>query len=131
MVTRSRQVGMRVLTLLLPLLLILTASSTLRATVPEREKQKIEALIHAVEILSGASFIRNGKSYNSAAAAKFLRGKWRAHENEIITAVDFIEKIASVSSTSEKVYLIRFPDGHEVPSARFFQEKLSEINEKR
>lgn len=78
------------------------------------EKGKIESLIHQVEALQGAKFIRNGKSYDSTDAAKFLRGKWDSKAKEIETAEDFIQKVASVSSTSGQPYLIRFSDGHEV-----------------
>lgn len=88
------------------------------------EKGKIEALIHQVEVLQGAKFIRNGKSYDSADAAKFLRGKWDSKAKEIETAEDFIQKVASVSSTSGQPYLIRFADGHEVKCGDYLKELL-------
>jgi hypothetical protein len=42
------------------------------------EKTRIEGLITHIEGLKDANFIRNGKSYDSKNAAKFLRGKWEA-----------------------------------------------------
>src|SRR4026209_189871 len=64
------------------------------------ESDKIEALIKRLEDLKDATFIRNGSDYNSKQATRFLRGKWKAQGKEIKTASEFIDKIASVSSTS-------------------------------
>ena len=88
------------------------------------EKQKIEALIRQVNDLRDASFIRNGSTYNSSHAATFLRRKWQANQSEVRTARDFIEKVASVSGTSGKPYLIRFKDGNEIHSREFLLAKL-------
>ena len=86
----------------------------LHAQANDAEKGKIEALIHNVESLKDAQFIRNGSTYNSTNAAKFLRGKWQSKDKEIHTVADFIEKAATFSSTTGKPYLIRFSDGREV-----------------
>ena len=94
------------------------------ATVSATEKQKIEALIHQVDVLKDASFIRNGSTYNSSYAATFLRRKWQANQSEVRTARDFIEKVASLSGTSGKPYLIRFKDGNEIHSRDFLLAKL-------
>src|SRR4051812_44481451 len=80
---------------------------------PDSEKRKIEALIKHVEGLKDATFVRNGTEYDAKTAAKFLRSKWNSHKAEIKTALDFIEKAASISSTSGKPYLIRRKDGKE------------------
>jgi lysozyme family protein len=88
------------------------------------EKQKIETLIREVHDLKDASFIRNGSTYNSSNAATFLRRKWHANQSEVRTAHDFIEKVASVSGTSGKPYLIRFKDGKEIHSRDFLLAKL-------
>ena len=88
------------------------------------EKGKIEALIRHVENLKGASFIRNGKSYDAKNAAKFLRGKWDAKEKEIKTAEEFIAKVATVSSTTGKPYLIKFSDGREVKCGEYLTGEL-------
>lgn len=88
------------------------------------ENTRIESLISHVENLKNAKFIRNGSSYESKDAAKFLRGKWRSKEKEIKTAEEFIEKVATVSSTTGKPYLIRFNDGHEVKCADYLKERL-------
>jgi hypothetical protein len=93
--------------------------------IPTAEQQKIEELIGAVEQLKDVQFIRNGKSYGAASAARFLRGKWKAQESEVRSAEDFIEKVGSFSSTTGRPYAIRFAGGQETPSAQFFRSLLA------
>jgi hypothetical protein len=88
------------------------------------EKSRIEALISHIENLKDAQFIRNGESYDSKNAAKFLRGKWEAKAKEIKTAEDFIDKAATVSGTTGKPYLIKFNDGREVKCGEYLKEQL-------
>jgi hypothetical protein len=96
------------------------------STLPTKERDAIERMIAAVESLTDATFVRNGRSYSAAAAARFLRGKWNANEDAVRSAEDFIEKVGSFSSTTGTVYLIRFADGREIPSAQFFQALLTD-----
>src|SRR5262249_34347630 len=95
---------------------ILLASAGIQAddAVPEVQQQQIEALIKQIESLDDAKFIRNGSEYDAKAAARFLKAKWDANPAGVNTADDFIEKIASISSTSGKPYLIRLKDGQEI-----------------
>lgn len=95
------------------------------AVVASAEKQKIEKLIGAVENLAGAVFVRNGKEYPPSTAAKFLRGKWRKHAEQIGTAEDFIRIAASKSSTTGRAYLVRFTDGREVTTEAFLRGQLA------
>ena len=97
------------------------------APLPATEIQKIEALIREVHDLKDASFMRNGSTYNSSNAATFLRRKWQANQSEVRTAHDFIEKVASISGTSGKPYLIRFKDGKEIYSRDFLLAKLKSL----
>jgi hypothetical protein len=85
---------------------------------------KINGLISHVESLSDATFIRNGKEYTSANAAKFLRGKWDANKKDVRTPEDFISKVATKSSTTGKPYVIRFKDGKETPCADYLNARL-------
>lgn len=94
---------------------------------PATEQQKIESLIQHVATLPDAKFVRNNKEYDAATAAKFLRGKWDAHAAEIKTARDFIDKAASVSSTTGKPYLIRFKDGKDVKSSEYLRAELKKL----
>ena len=92
------------------------------------ETEKIEALIHHLENLKEATFIRNGSDYGPKAAAKFLRGKW--DKKQIKSAQDFIEKVATASSTSGKPYLIRFKDGRELKCGEYLKQELKRLENK-
>src|SRR5262245_6240041 len=114
--------------LVLLLVIIFAAPPALRAqTLPAVEKQKIEALIKQVGDLKDAKFVRNGSTYEPATAVKFLRGKWDANKNEVKSARDFIDKVATMSGTSGKPYLIRFKDGKEIQSREFLLAELKKI----
>jgi hypothetical protein len=110
------------------LLVVGVASSSLRAAdKPLTEQGKIDALIKHLENLKGVTFIRNDSKYEAKTAARFLRGKWQAQEKEIKTAMDFIEKVASVSSTSGKPYVIRFKDAREVKCGEYLRTELKKL----
>ncbi|MBS0193038.1 MAG: DUF5329 domain-containing protein [Proteobacteria bacterium] len=94
---------------------------------PLSEQQKIDALIHSVEVLPGAQFIRNGSSYDGRAAADHLRLKLRNSHGRVNTAEQFITYIASGSSWSGKPYQIRFADGRTVTSAEYFHAELKKL----
>jgi hypothetical protein len=96
---------------------------------PLTEKQKIEALIKHVEELKGASFIRNDTEYDAKTAAKFLRGKWE-QDADIKTAKEFIDKAASVSSTTGRAYSIRFSDGKVLKSSEYLLAELKKIEKR-
>jgi hypothetical protein len=108
--------------------LLLTALAVLAHAQPSVaiEAQKIEYLIAAVQSLQGAKFFRNGKGYDSIAAADHLRTKWRMAGSHVRTAEDFIRECASASTVSGLPYSIQFADGHIVTSAQFLRERLSE-----
>jgi hypothetical protein len=91
------------------------------------EQAKIEALIQAVESMNDATFVRNGSEYNAKNAAKFLRGKWDAQRKEVLTANDFIDKVATRSSTTGKPYLIRPKGAAETPCADYLKARLKTI----
>jgi hypothetical protein len=100
------------------------------ATAAEAENRAIEALIASVAQLSDATFFRNDKSYPAPTAARFLREKWQSRQSEVRTAEDFIDRIASFSSTTSKPYLIRFADGREVSSAEYLRAELAKLRAK-
>lgn len=96
-------------------------------TAPAPEKQKIEFLIKEVGELKDAKFVRNGWTYGVSTAVRFLRGKWAANDAEVKNARDFIDKVASISGTSGRPYLIRFNDGREIKSRDFLFAELKKI----
>jgi hypothetical protein len=89
------------------------------------EMARIEHLCDTVARSKGMHFVRNGKAYAPDDAALFLREKLKAMGGEVVTAEDFIDKIASKSSMSGKPYTVRFPDGREIPSADFLRAELA------
>ena len=95
------------------------------------EAGKIETLIAAVGRLADATFVRNGRAYDSAVAAEFLLRKWQAKASIVGSAEEFIEKVASFSSTSGQPYLVRFGDGREVPCSIFLREELAKLQRMR
>jgi uncharacterized protein DUF5329 len=110
------------------LLVILAVPSFVQAqNLSAAEKQKIEALIRQVGELKEAKFIRNGWTYEPSTAVQFLRGKWDANLSEVKSARDFIDKVATISGTSGKPYLIRFKDGKEIKSGDFLLAELKKI----
>ena len=110
------------------LFVVLAAPSFLYAqSLPAAEKQKIEALIKRVGDLKDARFIRNGSTYEVPSAVRFLRGKWNANAAEVKSARDFIDKVASTSSSSGTPYLIRFQDGRELNSREFLLSELQKL----
>lgn len=106
------------------------ASTTTSRTAGQKlgESDKIESLIQRIETLPDAKFIRNGTEYGPAVAAKFMRGKWDRNRNEIKTARDFIRVAATKSSTTGRLYVIKFADGSTQGSAEFLTKKLEEID---
>lgn len=108
--------------------MFLAATPLVRAqTLPAGEKQKIEFLIIQVGELKDAKFVRNGSTYEPKTAVRFLRGKWDANKAQVNSARDFIDKVASMSGTSGKPYLIRFNDGKEIFSREFLLAALKKI----
>jgi len=105
----------------------IAGSGATRDTLPAVEKQKIQSLIAAVENLSDATFIRNGKSYKPETAGKFLRGKWREREDEVRSAEEFIENVATRSSTTNQPYRIRLANGDEITTASFLRAELAKL----
>ena len=109
--------------------LALLAGLALRAAAAPSpaEQARIERLIEAVAQNKQARFLRNGSDYSAADAAEFLRRKLEAYGDRVRTVNDFIDQIASKSSTSGQIYKVRLADGREVPSADFLRAELARI----
>lgn len=93
------------------------------------EEQKINLLITYIEQLPNAKFVRNGSKYNAKEAAAHLRKKYNYAKDDIDTATEFIEELASKSSMSGKEYTIEFADGKVVKSGDLLRKKLAEIEQ--
>lgn len=91
------------------------------------ESAKIERLIASIGSLDGAVFLRNGDEHDAKEAADHLRTKWKAADDEAMTAEQFIDAIASKSSISGEPYRIRLGDGWVVLAGEYLRERLAEI----
>ena len=91
-------------------------------------KKMIELLLAEVES-SGLTFIRNGKEHSPEKAAAHLRRKWRYAGSKIKTPEQFIDELASKSSTTGKPYLMRLKDGSTVKSADWLRERLEDMSD--
>ena len=93
-----------------------------------REQTRIDGLIAAVEALKGGKFLRNGSEYDAATAASHLRMKLSRAGERVKTAEEFIEGIASKSSSTGQAYRIRQQGGQEEDAAAFFRARLTELD---
>lgn len=113
------------------LLFVLLGTVSLAATaVTPTASVQIDGLLASIGGLRDAVFVRNGSEYDAVTAEKFLRAKWARRREQIHSAAEFIEQVASVSSTSGQPYRIRFKDGREVTSSDFLRAELARLEAK-
>ena len=93
-----------------------------------KQDARIEHLISTVEAFKGAVFIRNGTEYDTKEAGSHLRMKLGKAGDKVKTAEDFIDGLASKSSTSGKPYQIRKADGTVVDARPYFYTRLKEYD---
>ena len=74
-------------------------------TIADSMHEEIDYLISSVGI-SGCTFIRNGRRIKGSVARAHLQSKRRRNAHIINSTEAFIEKIASMSATSGRPYLI-------------------------
>lgn len=98
------------------------------AGLPPAERARIDRLIHYVASRKDVKFVRNGSEYSSTDAADFLRKKLDKMGEHVGTAHDFIEQIASKSSTSGQPYSVRFANGHSELVAKFLGDELKRMD---
>jgi hypothetical protein len=88
--------------------------------------EEINQLFESVG-LSSCSFIRNKTAYSGAEARAHLERKYAHLKDRIQTTEDFIELVASSSSTSGKPYRVRCGPGEGRRSAEWFRTELQRI----
>ena len=102
-----------------------------RAAADELEQARIDRLIRFVETRKQMVFVRNGKDHSCREAAMFLRAKYAKLGEHVTTAAQFIDQIASRSSTTGEPYKVRFADGRTLPAAKVLREELSRMDRER
>ncbi|WP_127715854.1 DUF5329 family protein [Halobacteriovorax sp. HLS] len=97
----------------------------------ELEEQKINYLLDEVE-KSGLTFSRNNETHSAKEARAHLKFKYHSAKgfffsSSSITARNFIDKIASSSSTTGELYYIISKDGKKIPTKEWLDEKLKKF----
>jgi hypothetical protein len=117
----------RVTTFGLLLAALLAAPLAAAAKRSQAEQARIDRLLAEIE-RTEAVFIRNGKEYGPTKAASHLKRKlFFAGENRILTADEFIRRIATSSAESGEPYKIRLAGGEERKLGDWLTERLAEI----
>lgn len=76
---------------------------------------------------SDVTFIRNGKAYRPLRAEQHIRTKYEFVKDEINSVDSFIDRVASISWTTDRRYVVRLPDGVEMPADRWLRQRLQQI----
>ena len=90
---------------------------------PETQAE-IEFLLSRVTT-SGYVFVRNGDEHDGAEAASHMRRKFEHFDDEVRTAEEFIEKSATRSLLTRRIYEVVFPDGTRSETARWLLDELA------
>lgn len=93
------------------------------------ELNKIDYLISSI-MTTESRFIRNREEYQSSVAARWLR--WKMHhpqykDNPILTARDFVERVADCSRRTGLPYEVMVPDGRRLPLQYVLQCELNDL----
>jgi hypothetical protein len=101
-------------------------ASLAAAATPTTAQAEVEYLLGAVAN-SGCEFNRNGEWYDSQKASAHLRDKYNALValGRFVTAMDFIEGVATKSSLSGRAYLIRCARAEPVPTDQWLRDALA------
>jgi tellurite resistance protein len=110
--------------------LVAACCAVARADPTPAERARIEQLLAAVAKRTDIRFLRNGKEYDSAQAADFLRGKYGWRIEKVATVQDFIEQIGTRSTASGDVYKVRLADGRTISSADFLVQELRRLEKR-
>jgi hypothetical protein len=102
------------------------------------EQKKIDFLLDEIG-QSQVTFMRNGSEHTPTEAKGHLKSKlsnakkmfWFFGPERDISAKEFIEKIASQSSTSGKDYHIKLPNGKIIPTRNWLKDLLKNYGQKR
>ncbi|MEO6410861.1 MAG: DUF5329 family protein [Burkholderiaceae bacterium] len=105
---------------------LLAGAGVARAAPSDAEARKIESLIRFVEARKDLRFVRNGSGHTAAQAGRFLRGKLDSMGKSASTAREFIDQIATRSSTSGQPYTVE-TEGRSIPAAQFLGDELARI----
>jgi len=88
--------------------------------------EEISYLLQSVA-QSNCAFFRNGKEHTSLEAEAHLRMKYERGRSRIDSAEQFIDRVASKSSLSGRIYFIQCSGQERQPSGQWLAEQLTEF----
>ena len=109
-------------------LLLSAASGAALAAPSAAEMARIERLLTMIASRRDMRLVRNGTEHDTDTAVSFLRGKLKNYGSDIKTAEEFIDRIASKSSTTGQLYWVKLPDGREIPAGDFLRIELVRLD---
>jgi hypothetical protein len=92
------------------------------------EMARIERLLAMIASKRDMRLVRNGTVHDTDTAVTFLRGKLKHFGGDIKTAEEFIDRLASRSSTTGQLYWVRLSDGREIPAGDFLRIELARLD---
>jgi hypothetical protein len=90
------------------------------------ERKRSDRLLETVE-RSNLTFVRNDQELTGEMFAALLRVKLEQSGKLQMSAEQFIETIATRSSTSDRPYLVKLPDGRTESTGNWLQKQLKEM----
>lgn len=124
----SRPISRRAACASIGALLLAAATGTVHAAPSAVEMTRIERLLTMIAARRDMRLVRNGTEHDTDTAVSFLRGKLKHYGNDIKTAEEFIDRLASKSSTTGQLYWVKLPDGREIPAGDFLRIELVRLD---
>lgn len=90
------------------------------------EVERIDALLRLIES-AGATFIRNDQELSNEAFAALLRAKHQHYGRGNVSVTDFIDQVATRSSTTGKRYRVKLPDGDVLDADTWLRQQAANI----
>ena len=87
---------------------------------------EIDHLLEAIGT-SGCVFIRNGTRHDAEKAEDHLRMKYKRGRRYATSAEAFIERLASKSSMTRKLYMMECPGAEAEPAGDWLMQRLEEL----
>ena len=104
------------------------AAGAVLAAPSSAEMARIERLLVMIGTRRDMRLVRNGSEHDTDTAVSFLRGKLKHFGSDIKTAEEFIERLASRSSTTGQLYWVRLSDGRQIPAGDFLRIELARLD---
>jgi len=121
--------GMQIRTISLISLLAMAALLPLAQSSADDEDPEIEYLLEAIGD-SGCVFVRNGSEHDAEKAEDHLRMKYRRGRRYATSAETFIERLASKSSMTKKLYMMQCPGKEAQPTGEWLKQRLAAFRQK-